>query len=186
MNFGWMVLAPALAFAEVRIPVEAVDGKVPVEATPEVFALQAHACRADLKDYALQPTRALVDRLLACMNHPDMSLRDQVVDEIPNTKLWQLPDFRSQIEPALWELSRKLERDPAWRHNVHASQLRSFLVNTRWWFERQSAEAKERRSVERRHRDNVLGPLFLMALASGMSGLLALFSGLGRRRSKRR
>ncbi|MBI3550565.1 MAG: hypothetical protein HY078_16125 [Elusimicrobia bacterium] len=145
MMIARLLIAPLLAFGDVPVQVEAPSARPYVEASPELFARRARACREDLKDYDRAPSRALLDRLAVCMEHPDAELRASVLDRIPDRRLWDLSDYESGVEPLLQDLSRRFEHDPDWKVSIHAGQLRGFISNTRHWLAWESPAAQARR-----------------------------------------
>jgi hypothetical protein len=153
VSFAWLCLLLALSpsFAGAPPELEAPDHRSYAEATPEMLARRAQTCRADLKDYKVQPTLELMDRLVVCMEHPEGQLRDEVLDDLPDRRLWDRPDFDAKVKPVMQELYNRFQHDPNARVRLHAGQLGMWLHNAQRWHDWDSPEAQARREAQARH-----------------------------------
>jgi len=147
VNWLCLLALPALCWASAP-EVEAPDQRSYSEATPEMLARRAKSCREDIKDYVRRPSLDLMDRLAVCMEHPDGKLRAEVLDLLPDRRLWDRPDYKSRIEPVMREIHDRFQNDPNERVRLHASQLEMWLRNGRSWIEWASPAAEERRRLE--------------------------------------
>ncbi|MBI5241882.1 MAG: hypothetical protein HY926_15525 [Elusimicrobia bacterium] len=146
MCAAWMnllLLASGVAAEELK----AADQRPYAEATPQVFARRARACRADLADYRKRANEELLDRLLLCMEHPDARVRAEVLDELPDRRLWDLPEYEGLITPRFLELAKRFEKDPDWKVRLHAGQVSMWLHNGDRWREWESPAARKRRGL---------------------------------------
>ena len=144
----WLLLATSPTFASPRAEVEAPDLRSFAEASPEMLARRARTCRADLKDYRDRPSLELLDRMIVCMEHPDAGLRAEVLDLIPERRLWDRLDYETKVRPELQEVCKRFEHDPDERVRLHAGQLYGFLSSGEQWRERDSPQAQARRRAE--------------------------------------
>jgi hypothetical protein len=157
MNTAWlglMLLCPS-RFAAAATEVEAPDQRSYAEATPDMLARRARSCRADVKDYRDQPSLELLDRMIVCMEHPDPRLRAEILDQIPERRLWDRPDYETKVAPELGKIYVRFQHDPDERVRMHAGQLGGFLSNGQQWRDWDSPAAQQRRRAEeqrpRRH-----------------------------------
>ena len=148
----WLCLLPALAFASGKAPaeLEAPDRRSYAEATPEMLVRRARACKADLKDYGAAPDPELMDRLIVCLEHPNADLRAEVLDLLPQRRLWDRPDYDEKVAPALGQVYVRFQKDPDDRVRMHAGQLDMWLSNGKYWREYDSPQARARRAAEDR------------------------------------
>jgi hypothetical protein len=150
MLAAWLCLLSALpaAFAA-PADVEAPGPGIYAEASPDMLARRARSCRADLKDYRADASRELLDRLIVCMEHPDARLRAEVLDQLPDRKLWDRPDYEKNFRPALQQLEKRFEHDPDKEVRLHADQLAAWLANGERWRDWDSPQAPRRDSYQR-------------------------------------
>jgi hypothetical protein len=142
MNKGWLCLLLASSFSWASAPSEP-------EATPKMIARRAKACRADLSDYQSAPSVDLMDRLIACLDHPDAKLRAEILDRLPDRRLWSRFDYDVAVLPRMQDLLERSRDDPDGKVRLHASQLDSWLSNADEWLSKSSASARERRRARR-------------------------------------
>jgi hypothetical protein len=183
MTAAWLCLLAALSFSWSGTPeLEAPGRRSYAEATPELLARRAKACRADLLEYRKGTSLELMDRLLVCMDHPDGGLRAEVLDILPDRRFWDRDDYETAVRPVMEQLARRFEKDPDWKVRLHAGQLRSWLSNARHWRDYASPAAQERRRQEderakRRHRrDSSHDNLQLVLLAAGAAIYLTVLA----------
>lgn len=151
MKWVWLCLLPLLPLpgAEAAEGAEAPGRRSYVEATPEMLARRGRACRADLGEYQARPTSDLMDRLIACMDHPDTKLRAEVLDRLPDRRLWDWPDYEYAVRPRLKEVWNRFQTDPDSSVRLHAMQLDSWLANGDQWLSKSSSAARERSHARR-------------------------------------
>ena len=151
MNAVWLCLLPALSasFASAPAEVEAPDRRSYAEASPQMLARRARTCRADLKDYGVQPTLEILDELIVCMEHPDARLRAEVLDLLPERRLWDRPDYERDFRPALQLLRQRFEHDPDQKVRFQADQLGAWLYNGERWRDWDSPQAPRRYRYQR-------------------------------------
>ncbi|MCX5796174.1 MAG: hypothetical protein NTY77_11815 [Elusimicrobia bacterium] len=188
MTAAWLCLLPALSlsFAKAPAELEAPDQRPYAEATPELFARRGRACRADLEDYQSKATLELMDRLIVCMEHPDARLRAEVLDLLPDRRLWDRPDYDAKVAPELGQVYVRFQHDPDDKVRMHAGQLGMWLSNGRHWREYDSPQAQARRAAEERRPprhpqidgesqklgDYALGATIVAVLLAGLIGRL--------------
>jgi len=158
--------------------VESPDGRPALEADAGFYARRAAACRAELRDYQASPTGELVNSLIACLDHPDAGLRSEILDLLPDRRLWEDPHYDSQIKPALWEVAQRFRDDPSRRVRLHADQLAGHLFNQETW--RYHHPTKEQQEIDRR------GYRRILIFGGACAGLLLLLFGRSRRPGRRR
>ena len=188
MLTAWLCFLAALApcFAKAPAELEAPDRRSYAEATPEMLARRAKTCRADLKDYQAKATPELMGRLIVCMEHSDASVRAEVLDLLPDRRLWDRDDYESAIRPQFQEVYQRFQNDPDEKVRLHAGQLRSWLSNGEHWRDYASPAAQARQEAERRQRsrhpkidgesqklgDYALAATFVAVLLVGLFGWL--------------
>jgi hypothetical protein len=152
VNASWLglILCFSAASAGAATELEAPDARSYAEATPEMLARRAQTCRADLQDYQKQATVELMDRLIVCLEHPDAGLRAEVLDLLPDRRLWDLPDYETRVRPALQEVEQRFQHDPDRKVQLHLIQLSSWLFNGEHWLKWDSPAAQARRAAEER------------------------------------
>jgi hypothetical protein len=156
MNKAWLCLLLLLParFAAAETEVEAPDRRSCAEANPQMLARRAVSCRADLKDYQVQPALEIMDRLIVCMEHPDARLRAEVLDLLPDRRLWDRDDYESKVAPELGKIYARFQHDPDETVRMHAGQLMMWLSNGEQWrnWESPAAQARRRAQEQDPHR----------------------------------